>query len=217
MFTAQYDAIVFDFDGTLVDSTKVKTGAFAKLYEPYGADIMHQVKCWHEQHEGISRFVKFQYWHETLLNQAYSEALGQQLSQAFSKLVIDAIVEAPYVAGTMNFLKSHYQKIPLYIASGTPSAELEDIVTRREMGHYFKGIYGAPQTKAEILLKIITDNHWSSERVLMVGDSLADLEGADAVGAHFIGIQQKEKNIFKEKIPTVDNLDSLFTWLKNKN
>ena len=91
----RYDAIVFDFDGTLVESNEVKAWAFGKLYEDYGEVIVQQVIAYHREHEGISRFVKFRYWHEHLLHQHYTDEIGEKLSQSYSELVLDAIIQAP--------------------------------------------------------------------------------------------------------------------------
>ena len=91
----RYDAIVFDFDGTLVESNKVKAWAFGKLYEDYGEAIVQQVIAYHREHEGISCFVKFRYWHEHLLHQHYTEEIGENLPQSYSELVLDAIIQAP--------------------------------------------------------------------------------------------------------------------------
>ena len=37
------NAIIFDFDGVILESLNVKTNAFKKLYEPYGSDISKKV------------------------------------------------------------------------------------------------------------------------------------------------------------------------------
>ena len=36
-------AIIFDFDGVIVESVKLKSNAFASIYKPYGLKIMKKV------------------------------------------------------------------------------------------------------------------------------------------------------------------------------
>ena len=105
----KYDAIVFDFDGTLVDSNEIKSKAFGKLYESYGVEIVRKVVAYHRENKGISRFIKFKHWQETLLGQPYSDELGEQLSLRYSRLVMEAVVQAPLIDGAFEFLKNHYQ------------------------------------------------------------------------------------------------------------
>ena len=49
-------AIIFDFDGVLVESVDVKTRAFCDMYSKYGEEIVEKVKEYHLSHGGISRF-----------------------------------------------------------------------------------------------------------------------------------------------------------------
>ena len=197
MLIYRFDAIVFDFDGTLVQSNKIKTWAFGELYKEYGEKIVQQIIAYHKEHEGISRFVKFRYWHEDLLGQSYSKEIGENLSRNYSQLVLEAMVKAPYVEGALEFLKKHYQHIPLFVASGTPETELREIIKLRSMLNFFQGIYGSPATKTEILQAILAKRKLSPEQILMVGDTLIDLEGAQSVGAEFIGIRSgKNSNVF---------------------
>ena len=63
----KYDAVVFDFDGTLVQSNEIKKWAFGKLYEKYGEDSVRQVTDYHAENAGISRFIKFRHCHEHLM------------------------------------------------------------------------------------------------------------------------------------------------------
>ena len=65
----RYNAIVFDFDGTLVKSNEIKTCAFGELYKEHGEKIVQQIMAYNKEHERVSRFVKFRYWHENLLDQ----------------------------------------------------------------------------------------------------------------------------------------------------
>ena len=184
-----YDAIVFDFDGTLVDSNKIKTWAFGKLYEECGEDIVRQVISYHRENEGVSRFVKFRHWQERLLCQHYTKEVEDELNQSYSRLVLDGVVEAPFIKGGLEFLESYHQKIPLFVASGTPENELREIIKRRDMIFYFAGAFGSPTSKAEILKTIIRQYHYPIEKVLLVGDGLIDLEVANSVGTAFLGIQ----------------------------
>mgnify|MGYP000282315069 FL=1 len=185
----RYDAIVFDFDGTLVKSNEIKTWAFGELYKEHGENIVQQIISYNKEHEGVSRFVKFRYWQEDLLGQPYTKEIGKNLSRTYSQLVFDAVVQAPYVEGALEFLKKHYQHIPLFVASGTPEPELREIIKHRSILHFFQGVYGSPATKTEILQEILVKHKLSPEQVLMVGDALTDWEGAQGVGAEFIGIQ----------------------------
>ena len=51
-------AIIFDFDGVIVESINVKKEAFEKLYQKYGDEIVYKVIAHHMANGGMSRFEK---------------------------------------------------------------------------------------------------------------------------------------------------------------
>lgn len=181
------DAIVFDFDGVLVESVNVKTQAFAQLYSPFGLQVKEKVVEHHTNNAGISRYVKFRHYHKVFLNKALSQEEETELGKEFSKLVVDAIITAPWVPGAHEFLEEVHTRLPLFVASGTPEIELKEIVSRRKMNRFFASVHGTPASKGEIILSIVEKHSFSPNRVLMVGDALADLDGAKMAGVKFLG------------------------------
>ena len=196
-----------------MESVDVKTRAFAALYAEYGADIERQVIAHHLAHSGISRYVKFRHYHENFLGIPYDDAIGEQLSTQFSRLVVDAVVAAPYVAGAREFLDAWHDRLPLFVASGTPDEELREIVQRRGMQRYFKSVHGSPALKAEILKGIISRHKLAHARVLMVGDAIADMDGARAAGTAFIGRTDAGGSPFPPDVPTIADLTALAAQL----
>ena len=199
----KYDAIIFDFDGVLAESVDVKTRAFEALYAEYGDRIVEQVRDYHLQHGGISRFEKFRYYHEVLLGKTLTKDEENQLGDRFSQYVEDAVVESIYVAGAYNFLENYYQSIPLFVASGTPDVELKRIVSRRNMAHYFISVHGSPAKKGDIIQDILTKHSFNPDHVLMIGDAIADYEGAIAAGIKFMGRVMKYPETYPFSVETL--------------
>ena len=57
-------ALVFDFDGVIVDSFDVKKTAFSNLYLQYGEDIAKKVLEFHDSgNGGMCRVKKFKFFH----------------------------------------------------------------------------------------------------------------------------------------------------------
>ena len=205
----RHAAIVFDFDGVLVESVDVKTRAFAALYAEHGEAVVRAVTDYHLANGGISRYVKFRHYQENLLGRPYDDALGAELSARFSRLVVDAVVAAPAVAGAREFLERYHARVPLYVASGTPEEELREIVARRGLGGYFAGVYGTPATKGEILRRIAAARALDPARILMVGDALSDLAGAREAGTAFIGRRTAGGEAFPAGVTVIADLREL--------
>lgn len=207
------EAVIFDFDGVLVESTDVKTHAFGALYRVYGEAIAARAIAYHLDHAGISRYIKFRHLHRALLGVDLTEEELMRLGERFSRLVVEEVVSAPWVAGSREFVESHYRELPLFVASGTPEEELRSIVARRGMAPFFKETHGAPATKDDIALAIIAHHGFTPRRVLIVGDAKADLEGAREAGARFLGRVHGEENPFPPDIKVVPDLTGLVQFL----
>ena len=52
-------ALVFDFDGVILDSNHIKDETFFVLYKKYGKKFSNYVLNHHKKNRGISRFEKF--------------------------------------------------------------------------------------------------------------------------------------------------------------
>jgi phosphoglycolate phosphatase-like HAD superfamily hydrolase len=205
----KYDAIIFDFDGVLVESVDVKTQAFASLYKDYGPEIVKKVVEYHLQHGGVSRFDKFRHYEEVLLGKKLDAEKEKALGSRFAKLVVDSVIAAPWVSGAKEFLDRYSKEISLFVASGTPDDEIREIVARREMSHYFISVHGTPAKKAEIIKAICESHGFDRKRVLMVGDAMTDYEGAVKAGIDFIGRVQSNEPLFPNNTIVINDLKTL--------
>lgn len=205
-------AVIFDFDGVLVESVNVKTQAFADMYAEYGSEIVGKVVAYHLMHGGISRLEKFRYWHRALLGKEICPEEVQNLGNEFSRLVKETVIKAPWVPGAYDFLVAHHQHLPLFVASGTPDEEIQEIVERRNMARYFIAVQGSPASKAEIINTFCIAHGFDRARVLMVGDSWTDYEGALASGIRFVGRISDAAVNFPPSVPVIPDLRELHKY-----
>lgn len=200
-------AIVFDFDGVILESAKIKTEAFADVVKDYPKQQVEAFVAYHMTHMGISRHVKFKYFIEEILKQDYSEEVEKRLADRFFDIVFSRVMECPFVPGAKEFLERNHTKYDMYIASGTPEEELRKVVEGRNLYPYFKHIYGTPMKKEEIVKAICREYQHSREEMIFVGDASTDLRAAEHTGLPFIGRKTDENfEVFKDIPYKVDNL-----------
>lgn len=179
-------AIVFDFDGVVLESAEVKTDAFVELYAEHGDEVVAQVRAHHLANLGISRFKKFAWIAEHVLRQPLSDDASVALGERFSSLALAKVLAAPFVPGADAALAVFAERgIPMFVASGTPVDELRMIVERRGLARYFREVHGAPREKPEIIGDVLARHGWQPAQVLFLGDGMSDYKAARAVGVPF--------------------------------
>lgn len=184
---AAYDAVFFDFDGVLAESSDIKTRAFHEMYKGYGPDIAGRVVVHHTINGGVSRRKKIRHYHRDFLGIAITEDDVAELIQQFSEIVEDAVVAADWVPGAREFLDAHVGAVMMFVLSGTPQGELDRINARRGMEHYFVSIHGSPPEKEVTIVELLHRHGLDHDRVLFVGDAFSDLAAARSTGLHFVG------------------------------
>lgn len=213
MKTAHWQAIIFDFDGVVVESGDIKTQAFGNLYRTYGETVMTAVMQYHSANGGMSRYQKFHYFQQHLLKKPpLTPDEEQQLDRRFSELVVEAVIASETVPGAAELIRKEAARIPLFIASGTPEAELKTIVMRRGLAPYFTAVRGSPTPKQMLIADILSSHALSPERVLMIGDALIDYESAQANKIAFLGrVRPGDDNPFPAEVNTLPDLSPLLT------
>ena len=170
-------AIIFDFDGVIAESVNVKTEAFSKIYAQYGSDIGEKVVEYHLSHGGISRFEKFKFYHKEYLGIELTNHELKELGNKFSELVMQKVINAPYVPGALEFIQEN-ECYDLFISSGTPEFELIEIIKRKKIDIYFKSIHGAPENKTNHVKNIISQNDYGKDEIIFIGDADTDIIAA---------------------------------------
>jgi phosphoglycolate phosphatase-like HAD superfamily hydrolase len=179
-------AVVFDFDGVVLESADVKTDAFVELFASHGPEVAAKVKAHHLANLGISRFVKFAWIHEHLLGCPITDEESRALGERFSALALDKVLAAPFVPGAEAALAALAATHPLFVASGTPQDELDLIVDRRGLRARFREVHGTPRDKPEILRDVMARHGLAASETLFVGDGASDHKAASATGVEFL-------------------------------
>jgi phosphoglycolate phosphatase-like HAD superfamily hydrolase len=179
------EVIILDFDGVVIESNDIKTRAFEKVFDkfPQYKDVMMQ---FHYENISISRVEKFDYL-ATLIGRGADLKLKAEITNNYSQYVLEDILTAPLVKGAERFLKMAKGQLPLYLASVTPANELNHILEKRGLLHWFDGVYGCPPwTKANAICDIVARNAIFPKNSLLIGDSSGDQRAAFETGIQFI-------------------------------
>lgn len=190
-------AIIFDFDGVILDSMPIKTDAFREIFKSFAPDAVEKLIKYHIQNGGISRFVKIRYFFEDILGEHTSDCEVLRYADMFSNAVIKNLSDPKYlITETIEFIKSRYGKERLFVASGAEQNELRFLCDRFDIAQYFEEILGSPSPKAVILAWILEQYTLSASDCMMIGDSINDYEAASCNKIQFYGFNNIEmKNI----------------------
>jgi len=214
--TKRYDLIVFDWDGTVMDSTAVIAGsiqaACRDLELPVPSDeaaryvigmglveaLRHAVP---DAHEAVYEPLAVRYRHHFLAQDA-SIPLFFEARETIAEL--------------------HSNGYLLAVATGKNRNGLNRALAASEMGEFFHATRTADQTFSKphpaMLLELIDELGVPVERVLMVGDTTHDLQmainaGVDAVGVTH-GAHSKEQLSELKPLALIDDFSLLRAWFK---
>ena len=180
--------IIFDFDGVICDSVNVKTEAFVAMYRAYGDEVVAKVVKYHHEHGGISRYEKFRYYHKELLGITLSDEEVMKMGETFSSIALQKVINSRYISGVLDFIKASRREADLFICTGTPEAEIRIILDKKGLTKFFKGIYGAPKSKAAIIREIMSTNQMTAEQLEFYGDAMTDYNAAKDTNIKFTGV-----------------------------
>jgi phosphoglycolate phosphatase-like HAD superfamily hydrolase len=204
-------AVIFDFDGVLVESVDTKTKAYASLFAGEGEEVVSKVVAYHLEHGGVSRFEKFKFIYHEILQRPLSEEKFVALCEDFSRRVVDEVVNARWVDGAREFLENKKNTYQFFVVSGTPDEELRAIIERRGMESSFVAVFGSPKTKDVLLNELMALYGFKCNELIFVGDATTDLQAAKSTGIRFIWrrISPETPPMINFEGPTVSNLTQL--------
>jgi phosphoglycolate phosphatase-like HAD superfamily hydrolase len=184
--TSKLKALVFDFDGVILESANVKTEAFCDLYAEHGPDVVARVREYHLANLGISRFIKFEWISQNVFQTPLSPAMKSTLGEKFSSLALSRVLVSPFVPGAKEALDALAGRYEMFVASGTPQEELDMIVDRRGLRALFQEVHGTPRDKPTILNDLMARKGLTADEILFIGDGLSDHDAAVATSVGFL-------------------------------
>ncbi len=183
---SKYDIYIFDCDGVILDSNKLKIHAMQKALQ-LSIDDPKKVKAcvdYFRNNFGRSRFHHI----DTFINKFL------ELDKSAENIVKDAIfteysvqckklyLQADITPGFIDFITQLNGK--KYIASGSEQEELRDVFKERGLNLYFDKIYGSPTKKSDLVANILETNN--NTNAVMFGDAISDFEASQINKIDFI-------------------------------
>ena len=204
-------AIVFDFDGVIIESADIKKQSYRQLFEEEFPDHIDEILAYQESRGGVTRRRQFEEIHENILREKPAPGRIDTLEERYVGLMFERVLSAPLVPGALEFLEKFHRRIDLFVASATPEDELNHIVRERGLAIFFKDVYGFPMQKSKVLGLIAGRVGCAPGEIVFIGDYPTDREAAESAGVPFIArlgsISEMEK--CAEKIMDLTELADL--------
>ncbi len=176
----KYKTIIFDCDGVVLDSNKVKTEAFYNAVLPYGEEMANTFVDYHKSNGGVSRYKKFKYFLEKIIIKQINGYGYDELLEAYANEVFEGMIKCQEASG-LKKLREKTNHANWLIASGGDQKELNEIFTQRGLISLFNGgIFGSPDTKEVIFERELLKKNIRLP-ALFLGDSKYDYLASKAV------------------------------------
>lgn len=207
--------VVFDFDGTIVDSNEIKRRAFFEStapWDPTGAAVEAALSAPEpgDRFDVLARVARELSAAGTAPSGRSAEAFGRALAEAYGRICEDAIAAAEEIPGALEALAwLQARGVPRFISSATPEAALARVVVLRGLRPLFDGVYGRPASKPEHLAEIASRTGAAPGELLLVGDGEDDRRAALGFGCRFVGVVREPGRFAAAPEHRVDDLRGL--------
>ena len=213
--TKQFDLIVWDWDGTLADSTGMITNALLKAAEQVGLPALTSQAASNIIGLGLRESIY------ALYGDIPTEK-AQALAQQYTKNYYAGESEIPLFAGATDTIKAlHKRGFKLAVATGKGRRGLNLALEHSGLGKYFHSTRTVdecfskphPQMLDELMEYLVV----MPERTLMIGDTSYDLQMAQNAGVSSVGVtygaQAAEQWQHLNPLQKFSDFAALSTWL----
>lgn len=199
---SEYATLVFDCDGVVLNSNKIKTQAFYEATKHYGHEAAQKLVEYHIKNGGVSRYLKLEYFINDILGDEVTQEKLDSLIQNFANEVKNGLLKCEIAEGILE-LRKKTSNANWLIVSGGDQEELREIFSIREIDVLFDGgIFGSPDNKEFILEREIKNGNINSNAIFL-GDSKYDFKAAQHAQLDFVFLNSwtevKDWNEFCQK------------------
>ncbi len=201
-------ALVFDFDGTLVDSGDIKVRAYRAAMTSVtdaGADT---IEAAYRRHGTMNRDPQLRAAYRDVTDSEPDPATAKAMLTVYSEFVERERAEVSPFPGIADLLAGHRMTSYLAIASNAPRTEVIASCEAMSLRDYFDEIYGFPMSKEDAIATVMSEHRLAPERVTYVGDRREDGEVAASAGVPFCRFGPLEPDGEDEILRTVAELES---------
>ena len=129
MDISKYATLIFDCDGVILDSNKIKTTAFYNAARPYGEVAAVALINYHKKHGGISRYEKFDYFLDEILGLKVEPKKIKNLLSGFVSEIQEKLILCQISPGLKKLRKNSNSN--WLVVSGSDQQELRCIFSER--------------------------------------------------------------------------------------
>ncbi|MET4693887.1 HAD family hydrolase [Endozoicomonas lisbonensis] len=212
----RYSLIIFDWDGTLIDSVPTITRSLAIAAEQMGLPQLDEVA--YKSVIGLSLTNAIRKLYPTLADEQLQRFI-KQYREEYNRLEKQPSVPFPGVTNGLNVLRE--QGITMAVATGKGRNGLDRSMTANQYHEYFQASRCADETRSKpdplMLEQLLEELDIPVEQALMVGDAGFDLQMAESLGMDRVavtyGAQPKEKLLSHDPVFVADSFDDLIEWV----
>jgi HAD superfamily hydrolase (TIGR01509 family) len=190
----KFDAILFDLDGTLLDSMPFHNKAWLETLHEFGAP-MQEAFLW--ETAGMASIKIVELVNERLNLQLDPKVVARAKRDRYLKNVDQVTVVQP----VLDIIKEYYQKKPLGVITGGSHEVVDQLLPSLKLEHYFDSIICSDDTElgkntvepyrlAESQLKVEAKN------CLFLDDGDIGLKGAQLAGMRVVHVDINSPEIF---------------------
>jgi phosphoglycolate phosphatase-like HAD superfamily hydrolase len=189
-----FEVILWDFDGVIIDSNSVREFGFREVLKEFDPEQVEQLIDFHNANGGWSRYVKFRYFYEEILKCPISESQVQELANIFSSIMVESLPNRELlIEETVRFIQEMYsQGKQMHIVSGSDCKELISLCEQLELSKYFLSINGSPTPKSALVKAIIDNGDILASQYCLIGDAVNDYDAANQNDIQFFGYNNEE-------------------------
>ncbi len=189
--------IFWDFDGVLLRSNEVRERGFTEVLTDFPAEQVDQLLAFHKENGGLSRYVKFRYFFESVRGEELSEEKLNWYAKAFSEIMREALIDPTLlIKSTNEFVRVNSHLYDMHIVSGSDQMELRFLCDSLGLSRFFISIHGSPTPKCKLVENLMRKYRYETDKCLLIGDAINDYEAAKKNNIGFQAFGNSQLNVF---------------------